>query len=93
MDTLPRWVAGRDLARYALHEDVVGPARGSVEKLDDVVGGTDHSGQEVCPAPGAGEEALKDGAPRGQLRRRREHVFVVLIGRIRRGAGSVHVRD
>ena len=84
---------GGDLARHALHEDVVGPARGRVEKLDDVVGGTDRPGQEVCRAPGAGEEALKDGAPRGQLGRRREHVFVVLVGRVRRGAGSVHVGD
>jgi len=84
---------GGDLARYALHEDVVGPARGSVEKLDDVVGGTDHPGLEVCRAPRAGEEALEDGAPRGQLGRPGEHVFVVLVGRVRRGAGSVHVRD
>ena len=33
--------------RYAFHEDVVGPARGSVEELDDVVGGADHPCLEV----------------------------------------------
>ena len=84
---------GGDLARYALHEDVVGPARGSVEELDHIVGGTDHPGLEVRWAPGAGEEALEDGAPRGQLGPRGEHVFVVLVGGIRRGAGSAHVPD
>jgi hypothetical protein len=54
---------GGDLARYTLHENVVDPARGSVEKLDDVVGGTDRPGLEVRRAPGAGQEALEDGAP------------------------------
>ena len=32
-------------------------------------------------APGAGEEALEDGAPRGQLGRRGARVFVMLVGR------------
>ena len=79
---------GGDLARYTLHEDVVAPARGSVEELDHVVSGTDHSGLEVRRVPGAGEEALEDGAPRGQLGRRGEHVFIVLVVGIRRAAGS-----
>jgi hypothetical protein len=74
---------GGDLARYALHEDVVGPARGSVEELDHVVGGTDHPGLDVRRAPRAGEEALEDGAPRGQLGRRGQHVLVVLLGTFR----------
>jgi hypothetical protein len=56
---------GGNLARYALHEDVVGPARESVEELDHVVGGTDHPGLEVRRVPGAGEKALEDGAPLG----------------------------
>ena len=84
---------GGDLARYALHEDVVGPARGSVEKLDHVIGGTDHSGLEVRQAPGTGKEALEDGAPRGQLGRRGEHVLVELVVGIRVPAGSTHFRD
>ena len=94
MVTPEGWVAGRgNCARHALHEDEVGPARGRVEKLDNVVGGTDHPGLEVCRAPGAGEKASEDDAPRGQLGRRGEHVFVVLVGGVRRAAGSVHVRD
>ncbi len=38
----------------------------------------------VRRAPGAGLETLEDGAPRGQLGRRREHVLIVLLGGIRR---------
>ncbi len=71
----------------------MGPARGSIEELDHVVGGADHPGLDVRRAKGAGQEALEDGAPRGQLGRGGEHVFVVLVGGIRRGAGSAHVRD
>ena len=67
-------------------EAVVGPPRGIVEKLDDVVGGTDCPDLEVCRAPRAGEEALEDGAPRGQLGRGGEDVLVVLVGRVRRRA-------
>ena len=74
---------GWDLARYSLHDDVEYPTRGSVEELDDVVSGTDRAGLEVRRAPGAGQEALKDRAPRGQLGRRWEHVLIVLIGGIR----------
>ena len=43
---------GGDLAWDALHEDVVGPARGSVEELDHVVGRTDRPGQAVRRTPG-----------------------------------------
>ena len=39
------------------------------------------------------EEALEDGAPRGELRRHGEHVLVVLVSGIRAAAGSPHVRD
>ena len=69
MDTLrERWsTAAGIIARYALHEDVVGPARANVEELDDVVGRTDRLGLDVRRVPVAGEEALEDGAPRGQL--------------------------
>src|SRR5262249_59591559 len=54
---------GGDHARFALHEDVVGPARANVEELDDVVGRTDRLGLDVRRVPVAGEEALEDGAP------------------------------
>jgi hypothetical protein len=66
-----------DVARHSFHQDVMSPARESVDIPDHVIGGPSSWLEMGWPRnPPAVSE---DDAPRGQ-RTGREHVFVVPVG-------------